>query len=166
MTIVESLYALKRFCEKAVKNMPLGTEIQKGDKEIEERDPEAHIMQLPDGDNARKYAPYLIIQALTSQHVQKAGNQPSFLVNVRFIFCVYNTNGEEGSIELLNFMERVHMKLLETVQIENGLYLDVNEPLEMLVYPDNPDNAAPFYAGEMMGTFVVPAIERKVDFYE
>lgn len=160
MTARELLRTLKVFCEDAVKGMVLPTAVQKGDTEIQKRPPTMYEMRLPDSGNAEKLAPYAIIQVVHTKHVQKPGDKPRYFVDVRIVFGVYCEDEQEGAIMLLNFMERVQMRLLEEVDIGSLCLLDVNEPLEGLIYPED---TAPYYAGEMMGTFVLPGIEREVD---
>lgn len=160
MTARELLHTLKVFCEDAVKGMVLPTAIQKGDTEEHKRPPTMYEMRLPDSGNAEKLAPYGIIQVVHTNHIQKPGDKPRYFVDVRIVFSVYCEDEQEGAIMLLNFMERVQMCLLKAVDIGSLCLLDVNEPLEGFVYPEN---TAPYYAGEMIGTFVLPGIEREVD---
>lgn len=160
MTVVELLNSLKALCEDATKNMILPTAVQNGDKQRVARAPEFYLQRLPKSENAKKLAPYSIIQVVHTQHVQKPGDKPHFFVDVRFVFCVYGDDEQDGAIMLLNFMERIQQRLLKDVAIGRVFLLNVNEPLEMLVYPDD---TAPYFAGEMAGTFVLPPIEREVD---
>lgn len=163
MTIVELLKSLKIVCEDATKNMILPTAVQSGDKKRIVRPPEFYLQRLPQSENAKKLAPYGIIQFAHGQHIQKPGNDPYFFVDVRFVFCVYGDDEQDGAIMLLNFMECIQQRLLKDVAIGRGAILDVNEPLEMLAYPDD---TAPYFAGEMAGTFVLPPIKREVDWNE
>ncbi len=160
MTVVELLNSLKTLCEDATKNMILPTEVQNGDTKRIARAPEFYLQRLPNPKNAKKIVPYGIIQAIHAQHIQKPGDKPKFFVDVRFVFSVYNEDEQDGAIMLINFMERVYQRLLKDVAIGRVFLLNVNEPLEMLVYPDD---TAPYFAGEMAGTFMLPPIEREVD---
>lgn len=162
MTVVDLLNALKALCEDEVKNMILPTAVQNGDKKRIVRAPEFYLQRLPKSENAKKLAPYCIIQAIHTKHIQNPGSRPLFSVEVRFIFCVYGENEQEGAIMLLNFMERVQQQLLKKISIKNAGLLNVTEPLETFVYPDD---TAPYFAGEMVGTFILPAIEREVDLH-
>ncbi|MGN1118306.1 MAG: hypothetical protein ACI4RU_06810, partial [Acutalibacteraceae bacterium] len=67
----------------------------------------------------------------------------------------------EGSAMLLNLMDRVRINLLEKVVIGNKLILDTDKGLEFIVYPDD---TAPYYAGEIVGTFYASPIERKISY--
>ncbi len=160
MTARELLHTLKKFCEDSVKGMVLPTAVQRGDTEEHKRVPTMYEMRLPDSGNAEKLAPYEIIQVVHTKHIQNPGDKPRYFVDVRLVFCVYCEDEQDGAIMLLNFMERVQMRLLKEVDIGSLCLLDVNEPLEMLIYPED---TAPYYAGEMSGTFVLPGTEREVD---
>ena len=50
----------------------------------------------------------------------------------------------------------------EQVQIGKEFVLDEQEGVESVVYPDD---TAPYYAGEMIGTFHIRPIQREVDFF-
>lgn len=161
MTRVKLIEDLKAVCSKATEKMRLPLAVQKGDTERQFKKPEIYGMRLPNSGNADKYVPYIIIQLVSSQHVQKEGKPPFYTASVRFVFAVYCEDEQEGAIMLLNVMDRVQQKLLEQVQVGKTFLLDVHEPLEAVVYPDN---TAPYYAGEMAGTFILPPTEREVDF--
>lgn len=161
MTQVQLLEDLKQFCEEAVKKMVLPVQLQKGDAKAESRAPKVYKMRLPHSRAAEKYVPYIIIQVIDSKHVQPNGKLPTYTATVRFIFAVYGEDEQEGSLMLMNLIDRVRQRLLKQVQVGAEFLLDVHSPLEMLIYPDN---TAPFYAGEMVGTFYLPPIEREVNF--
>lgn len=161
MTRVGLIEALKQMCEEAVEKMRLPVAVQKGDTKRQFKKPEIYGMRLPNSSNADKYVPYIIVQFINSSHVQKEGTNPVYTAAVRFIFAVYSEDEQEGAIMLLNVMDRVQQKLLKKVQVGKVFLLNVHEPLETLVYPDN---TAPYFAGEMIGTFILPPTEREVDF--
>lgn len=161
MTRVELLEELKKLCKEATAKMKMPLEIQKGDTKRQHRAPDVYKMRLPDSENPDKYVPYIIVQLVESQQVQAAGKQPFYTATVRFIFAVYCEDEESGAIMLLNVMDRVQQKLLERVQVGKVFLLDVREPVESVIYPDN---TAPYYAGEMLATFILPPTERKVEF--
>lgn len=62
-------------------------------------------------------------------------------------------------MRLLNLMDLVQEALLRQVKIGNCYRLDVHKPLDMLIYPDD---TAPYFVGEMVGTFNLPATKREV----
>ena len=58
-------------------------------------------------------------------------------------------------------MDTVEIEILKKVKIGKYFQLDVHEPLDSIIYPND---TAPFFAGEMIGTFILPSIKREVDF--
>ena len=63
-------------------------------------------------------------------------------------------------------MERMRIGLQEAVVIGKQFKLDLEAGIETLVYPGNPNQTAvsPFYLGEMITTWHLPIIERKVPY--
>ncbi len=164
MTRVKLIHELKLFSENSVKGIELPLAVQKGDTEIQTREPRVYMMRLPNSKAAQKLAPYIIIQLVDSKHQREDSGypNPSYTATVRFIFCVYSQDEEEGAIMLLNVMDRVQEKLLEQIQIGDCFTLDEHQGLESVVYPDD---TAPYYAGEMIGTFHIRPIQREVDLF-
>ena len=162
MTVVSLIEVLKKLCEEAVKDMVLPVAVQKGDTEQTSRVPEIYRQRLPQSSAAKKLAPYVIVQAITSKQQQLPGQpKPTHTANIRFIGCVYSEDESEGEIAVLNLLERIKIHLLKQINIGGKFILDCNEPLEMLVYPDD---TAPYFAGEMYGTFQLPPIQQEVNF--
>ena len=116
-------------------------------------------MRLPDGTSAKKKAPYIIHQAITSRDVQPAGERERGVAVVRSIFAVYSGDEQEGGLMLLNLMERLRIRLLRQVVIGRRYQLDLEAGLETFIYPDD---TAPYFAGEMTTTWRVPGVEREV----
>lgn len=162
MTRVQLIADLKTMCEKAVKNIVLPLAVQKGDTKEQKRAPDVYLMRLPNSDDAKKYVPYIIVQLVGSQHIQKEGKPPLYTATVRFIFAVYSEDEQDGAIMLLNMMDRVQQELLKQVQVGKCFLLNVHEPLEAVIYTDN---TAPYFAGEMAGTFILLPTEREVDLF-
>lgn len=161
MTRVALIEALKNLVETAVKDMKLPVSVQKGDTETEVRVPDVYRMRLPDSSAAKKLAPYVIIQLADSrQYIESGQPKPRFTATVRFICCVYSKDESLGAISLLNLMDRIQIHLMKQLNIGKCFMLDLNEPFESLVYPDD---TAPYYAGEMVGTFQLPPIQQEVD---
>lgn len=164
MTRVKLIHELRLFCEDAIKDMELPLAVQKGDTKMQTRAPNVYFMRLPDSKAAQKLAPYIIVQLIESQHKRNdSGNSNlSYTAQVRFIFCAYLKDEQEGSIILLNMMDRVQERLLEEIQIGDNFVLDEHEGIESVVYPDD---TAPYYAGEMIGTFHIKPIRREIDLF-
>lgn len=163
MTRVQFLNDLKLFCEDAVKDMVFPLQVQKGDIKEQKRAPIVYIMRLPNSKSYEKYAHYIIVQIVKGNHIQKAGQESFHTVKVRLVFCVYCENEQDGAIMLMNVMDRVQEKLMESRVVGGVFKLNCHEPFETQSYYED---TAPFFGGEMTGTFIIPATERKVDFDE
>lgn len=157
------LEALKEVTEDAVKDLLLPVRRQEGDGEDPEpRRAEVYRMRLPDSKSYKKKAPYIILQVLTGKDVQREMQMPESTCEVRFVFCVYSENEQEGSLYLLNLMERVRERLLSQVLIGEGQFdLDLGAGVEGLIYDED---TAPYYAGEMMTAWRMPPVQRRIDF--
>ena len=60
---------------------------------------------------------------------------------------------------LLNLMERLRIALLQKRVVGGQFALDMQAGIESLIYPDN---TPPFYLGEMMSRWWLPAIKREL----
>ena len=123
---------------------------------------------LPELRSYARKAPFITHEIVTSKDiaVQRPGGG-KFMQStavVRTCFCVYNQDQQEGKLALLILMERMRIALLEEVVIGKQFKLDLDAGVETLVYPGNPNQTAvsPFYLGEMITTWRLPPIERKV----
>lgn len=157
------LESLKKFCEEKTASIYLPMSLQKGDQETAERAPEVYKMRLPSSSSAKKYAPYILIQFVNGMDKQPHGMNSDSTSLVRFIFCVYNDNEEQGAIMLLNLMETIRIALMKVVVIDQRYKLDTDSGLESLAYLDD---TAPYFAGELVGTFIEAPIEREVNLRE
>ncbi len=159
MTKERLLEEFKVFLENTTKHYKLPTSVQKGDTEQIFRAPDIYKMRLPDSNDAKKKAPYIIVQYITGKDFHREAKTSQSNAIVRLIFCVYNKDEEEGAISLLNVMETVRMELMKRVLIGKCFKLDTDAGVESLVYPEE---TAPYYVGEMMCTVFVPPTEREV----
>ena len=162
MTVNELIEDLKVFCEDATKHLKLPTSLQKGDTEIIERAPEVFKMRLPNSREAKKVAPYILIQPRNGIYKQNTGKPADASADVHFTFVVYNKDEQEGAIMLLNVMDAVRIKLLRQVVIGQQFKLDLDVGLEFLVFPED---TAPYYGGAITTTFIMPPIEREVNLH-
>ncbi len=161
MTKERLLDDLKTCVENTTQRFELPTAVQKGDTEQVFRAPEVHKMRLPKSGDAKKKAPYIIIQYLTGKDYQKHAAQSRSNAVVRLIFAVYHDNEEEGALSLLNVMEAVRLDLMRQVRIGACFMLDTDEGVDSLIYPED---TAPYYGGEMMLTVLMPPTEREVSY--
>lgn len=161
MNRITLLERLRDITETATGDIILPVKEQKGDTgdSAKSRAADVHLMRLPDSRAAQKKAPYIIHQLITGKDIQPQGENEMASAVVRSIFCVYNDNEEEGSLMLVNLMERLRIHLLRQVVIGDQFQLDLVAGLESIVYPED---TAPYYAGEMVSTWILPAIQREV----
>ena len=159
MTVIQLIEALKEFIDESVKDFSLPERIQEGDTEEVYRPPAVYKLRLDNSGEAKKKAPYVIIQLENGINKQPHGENSDSSAVLRLIFCVYHENEEEGAMALLNVMDKVRMDLLRTVVIGKCFKLDTDKGLEWLFYNED---TAPYYAGEMIGTFFMPPMEREV----
>ena len=160
MTKVMLIDALKAFIESSVKGFSLPERVQEGDTEENFRAPEVYKLRLDNSGEAKKKAPYIIIQLENSIDRQPRSENGESTAVIRLIFCVYHKNEQEGAVALLNVMEKVRLDLMRRIVIGDCFKLDSDKGLESLIYNED---TAPYYAGEMIGTFFMPATEREVN---
>ena len=166
MTKIILLESLKRFSEEKTSDLLLPVRRQEEDESPPPpRSPSVFLMRLPDFRSATKKAPYMLHQIITGADVQPAGDPAPFAsAVVRTVFCAYCEDEQEGSLHLLNMMERLRISLLETPKIDKQFELDLSAGLECMPYPDGPnaaDRSAPYFLGEMLSTWKMPKIKRK-----
>ena len=153
------LESLKEFTLQATSNLIMPTHFQRRDEERICRAADVYLMRLPDSKSAMKKAPYILHQLITGKDQQTPGTRTDSSVQIRSIFCVYNENEQEGGLMLLNLMERVRIPLLRQLVIDKRYKLLLDPAMEALIYPED---SAPYFAGEMVSTWKIPAIEREV----
>jgi hypothetical protein len=171
MTKITLLEQLKEFSEEHTGDLLLPVQPQEEDMEPPaDRPATVYTPCLPELRSYARKAPFTTHEIVTSKDamVQRPGGG-KFMQStavVRTCFCVYHENEQEGKLALLNLMERTRIALLEEVVIGGQFKLDLDAGVETLVYPGNPNQTAvsPFYLGEMITTWHLPVIERKVSY--
>ena len=103
----------------------------------------------------------MLHQLITGMDRQPQGQRAESTAKVRSICCVYSDDEQEGGLMLLNLMERMRIALLKQVVIGNQFTLDLDAGLETMAYPDD---TAPYFVGEMLSTWKLPAVEREVSY--
>lgn len=161
MTRIILLERLRDFTREATADLIMPTRIQKADEKQGYRTADIYLMCLPDGTAATKKAPYVLHQLITGMDRQPQGQRAESTAKVRSICCVYSDDEQEGGLMLLNLMERMRIALLKQVVIGNQFTLDLDAGLETMVYPDD---TAPYFVGEMLSTWELPAVEREVSY--
>ncbi len=161
MNKVILLETLKEFTERTVKDLIMPVCPQENCPNPPSRTAGVFKMNLPDSRASSYQAPYVIHQIITGKDEQPAGEREQAATLVRSVFCVYNPDEQEGGLMLLNLMERLRIALLQKRVVGGQFALDMQAGIESLIYPDN-DKTKPFYLGEMMSQWRLPAIKREI----
>lgn len=161
MTNIDLLRCLKAETEKAVSDIIMNTSAQDEDGTIKKRAAEVYLMQLPDSSAAKEKAPYIIHRIVTGKDTQDIGKDMSSIATVQSVFCVYHEDEQEGSLALLNLMERLRIHFLKHVTFDRRYTLNLQSGLEKMIYQEE---LYPYYIGEMFSTWNIPKIQREVDF--
>ena len=156
------LEVFKDFIQTAVKDLILPVRQKPDEKTDGARAAKVYKMRVPSSRDAERQVPYIIIQIAEADDVQPSGQEIASSADVRLVYAVYCKDEEEGSMHLLNLMERVRIALLKTIII-GGIYeIDLTKGMNTMPYPDD---TAPYYIGSMDFTVKLPAIEREVAEY-
>jgi len=164
MTVMKLLDDLKTAVEEEIKDLVLPLSIQKEDGGVQRyRAPEVHKMRLPTSReasrDAKKYAPYVLIQAVTAEDAQAPGQSPTASVGVRMVCVTYNRDDEGlGALSLWELMERIRIGLLKRGVIGGQFVLDPQKGIQALFYDDD---LAPYFAGELTMVFGRPNVKRE-----
>lgn len=160
MTKIEFLDSIAEFTEEAVKDILLPIKQQDESDDVTERPASIYKMRLPDRNSATKKAPYILHQIVASKDKQSARGVPEAKITVRTVFCVYAPSDDaDGSMNLLGLMERLRIKMLQSVSMGGYYRLDRESGVEQLIYPDD---TAPYHVGEMVSVWDVPFIQEEV----
>lgn len=160
MTKTVLLEQLGQLTREVIKDAAMPVRTQEGDKKQRYRAADVYLMRLPDSSAAKKKAPYVIHQLITAKDWQAPSEHENASAVVRSVFCTYSPDEQEGALLLLDLMERLRIRLLQQVIVGKQFELDLEAGLEALIYTDD---TAPYYAGEMVSTWKLPAIKREVD---
>lgn len=158
MTPIALLDELQKFIEEKTQDMLLPVRVDKGSGKSNERAAEVHKMRLPNKDAETKLIPYILLQFIKGTDDQQPGQNAECKCNVRIVAATYSENAEEGATCVLNLLTRVKLELIKAGVVGNQFLLC--PPLEMFVYPDS---TPPYYLGEMMSVWKLPAMESEVE---
>lgn len=160
MTGTDLLQSLKAFIEHALSELRLPVRNLGNPVGEAPRPPHVYLMRLPERQDLKDKIPYILLQFIEGEDIQPDGAPRSSLCTIRLIFAVYDRNGQESNLRLLELMERVRFHLLKTTRIGGKFILQ--SPLERIVYPDMEE---PCYAiGEMMTKWTAPSVEMEVNY--
>ena len=159
LTKVSLLEALREKTLAVTSDLLLPIRRQSDDELETERHVSVYIGRLPDMKQSSKKAPYILHQLVNSAHRQEPGELLQSKAIVRSICCVYCDDEQEGTLTLINLMERIRIAILRNPLIgDNQFECDFHEGLEDLVYPDD---TYPYYMGEIISTWSLPTIKRE-----
>ncbi len=158
MTRIILLERLKDAVETAARDLILPVRVQKDGQKPAPRAAHVYLMRLPDMKAATQKCPYIILQLVWGNDRQEPGQPRTSAAMVRLVFSVYHPDEQEGALALLDLMERVRIALLKEPVVGGQFALDEAEGLETGI---NYDLEPPYYNGEMVGTWTVPAVERE-----
>ncbi|MCL2694059.1 MAG: hypothetical protein FWE60_03005 [Oscillospiraceae bacterium] len=174
MTAVFLLARLREFIENCTKDIMLDVRPVVNDEpvgyddneqltidngQLKKRAAEVHLMNLPDKAAETNRTPYIILQLLTGDDTQAEGEQPDSSCKVRIIVGTYSENDSVGALDVLNVITAIRIALLKKRVV--GEQFSLKMPLEYLIY-DN--DSRPYFFGEIMSIWEMPAIEREVIF--
>lgn len=158
MNRITLLEQLKEVTRAAVSELMLPVSMKKGDSEQRYRPADIYLMRLPDSKSATKKCPYILHQFVIGEDSQQAGQKVASTVMVRSVFAVYHDDEQEGALALMNLMERVRITLLREPIIGGQFALDLSQGFQAAV---DYEDTAPYFKGEMVTNWVLPAVERE-----
>lgn len=162
MTPTILLEALRSYIADKTKDLMLPIRIRTGTGgETKERPPNVYLMNVPKKEDEIQQIPYILIKYLNGKDEQQGGSITQSEARVRIIIVTYSEDGQEGALALLNVLERIRHHLLKDREVGGQFRLIM--PIETLAYPDN---TAPYYLGEIMTLWTLPAIEQEVNLYD
>ncbi len=170
MTRITLLEQLKTFSEEHTGDLLLPVQPQEDNENPPDRAATVYTPCLPELHSYAQKAPFMTHEVVTGNDKVKTDERglkmKRSITVIRTCFCVYHKDEQQGKLALLTLMERMRIALLEQVIIGAQFKLDTEAGVETLVYPGNPNQTAvsPFYLGEMLTTWNLPPIERKVPY--
>jgi hypothetical protein len=157
MTPLTLLDRLKEFIEEQTRDLLLCVR-GKAEEEPQERPAGVYKMRLPNKEGETKLIPYILLQFISGHDFQDAQQEPESGCVVRIVVATYSEDGETGARNVLNVITRIRIALLKAGVI-GGQFL-LKKPIEYVVYPDS---TYPYFLGEMITRWDLPAIEREVE---
>lgn len=160
MNRVMLLEALKVRQTEDLKDLLMPT-VPKKDKPSELRTVEIFKGKLPDRKSETEKAPYIVNAVLNSNFFRNPGEEPMSLVTIRSTMCIYNPDNEEGTLMILNILDRLRISYTKNPIVDGvfELLFDEEHPIQDLVYPDE---TMPFFMADQVTVWKLPPVEREV----
>jgi len=155
MTPIILLDNLKEFVQEKTKDIKLQVRVRKPEQEQEKRRAaDVYRMRLPKKEDQIEKVPYILLQFLNGKDGEV---QEGSTCTVRIVVATYSEDGSVGACDVLNVILRIRSELQKAGII--GGYFALQKPLEYIVYPDS---TQPYFLGEMITNWSIPAIQREV----
>lgn len=140
MTAVDLLNALKAYTEDKVKDMRLIARVPENGTDPGERPPLVFIGNLPNKEQEKKAAPYILLKLLT-----KKVDDEENVCRVRIICVTFSEDKNENYMQCLNLVTKIETSLLEDVVIDE--HYSCQKPIETIIYDENMEL---YQVGELM----------------
>lgn len=158
MTAINLLECLEEFVKEKTADIKLQVKVRnRNPEEVKERAADVYKMQLPKKEDQTEKVPYILLQFLTGKDDKEDGKPEQSMCRIRIVAATYSEDGSRGALDVLNVILRIRSEL-KKAGVVGGRFV-LNNPLEYIVYPDS---TQPYYLGEMVTNWSVPAIEREV----
>ena len=157
MTPVILLDDLQKFIEENTADILLEVKVRTGTATEKERAAKVYKLGLPKKDDTTQQIPYILLKILNGADEKKDGEPKSSEVRVRIVIAAYSQSEERGQTALLNRILRIQERL-QKQHIIGGRFC-LKYPFEYIIYQDT---TPPYFIGEIMTVWSVPAIEREV----
>lgn len=155
MTPIFLLESVADFIEEKTADILLNVRTRH-DAESKKRKAEVFRMNLPDASDRTSRVPYILVQLINGKDEHQPGQIEESIHTIRIVCVTYSEDAQAGSYDVLNLILRLRHEL-ETAGVVNGEYC-LEYPVEYIIYPDN---TPPYFIGEMVTNWSIPAIERK-----
>ncbi len=157
MTVIDLLKDMAAFTETATKDIILDSSERGTDGSYIKRPPKVFLMNIPDKEAEKKVAPCIILQAITGKDIEGEGRKEAQVTeNMRIVVQTFNRDAQIGALDVLEILERLRIELRQkgVLSAQYGI-----GEIETLVYPNT---MSPYYMGEMMIEFGMPAVKREL----
>lgn len=162
MEKIELLTAFRELAERATSGIALPVRPQKSDKQPPVPRPPVHyLMRVPDSSAADKKVPYILHMLIGSKDIHPQGQAaPESRATICSTVCVYDEDEQGGAMLALSLLEAMRIEILRNAHPLGGRYtLDREGGVEYVLYPDT---SAPYYIGELIAIWDVPAVAPQV----
>lgn len=128
--------------------MRLITRVPENGTDPGERPPLVFIGNLPNKEQEKKAAPYILLKLLT-----KKVDDEENVCRVRIICVTFSEDKNENYMQCLNLVTKIETSLLEDVVIDK--HYSCQKPIETIIYDENMEL---YQVGELMTIWELPQI--------